>query len=100
MKELPAQQQPSSPDEHLAHWKARRRILVPTRKGGLLDMQIKVLIEATAINGIAVDAVIHARASKRAPMRIFAVVLSDKLPEGEYPIPTLWISSDESTWLN
>jgi hypothetical protein len=64
-------------------------------------MHIELLIEATAINGIPVDAVIHAKATaKRAPMRTFAVVFRDRRPDDEYPIPTLWIKGSDSVWLS
>ena len=99
MTEVPAHQQPTTPDEHLATWKARGRIPVPTRKGNIMDLHIHLFIEATAINGFPVDAVIHAKASKRAPMKVFAVVFSDSQPQDEYPLPVLWVRNESSSWI-
>jgi hypothetical protein len=56
-----------------------------------MALHIYLLIEATALNGLAVDAVLHARATKRAPTKSFCVVFRDKRPLDEYPIPLLWI---------
>ncbi len=99
MTEVPAHQQPMNPGEHLAAWKDRGRIPVPTIKGSILDLHIHLFIEATAINGMRVDAVIHARASKRAPMRVFAVVFSDNQPTDDYPLPVLWVREGSSAWV-
>ena len=99
MTEIPAHQQPFSVVEHIATWKARQRISVPTRKGAIMELRISLLIESTAINGLPVDAVIHARATKRAPTKVFCVVFSDQRPLDEYPLPLLWIKGSESTWL-
>ena len=71
---------------------------MPTRSGGIMELHIHLLIEATAINGLPVDAVIHARASKRAPVKTFAVVFRDAKPDEKYPIPALWVRGAESTW--
>ena len=99
MTEVPAHQQPTNPDQHLAAWKDRGRIPVPTRKGGIMDLHIHLFIEATAINGMPVDVVIHARASKRAPMKIFAVVFGDDPPTDAYPVPVLWVREASSAWI-
>ena len=99
MAEVPAHQQPMTAAEHLAAWKDRGRIPVPTRSGGIMDLHIHLFIEATAINGKRVDAVIHARATKRAPMKVFAVVFSNEQPRDEYPIPVLWVREASSAWI-
>lgn len=62
-------------------------------------MLIIHLIEATAIDGIPIDLVVEARASKRAPYKRFAVVFSQQNPERDYPIPTLWVRNGQSAWL-
>ena len=62
-------------------------------------MLIIHLIEATAIDGMPIDLVVEARASKRAPYNRFAVVFSEQRPDGEYPIPTLWVRQGQSAWL-
>ena len=99
MTEVAAHQQPTTPEEHLAAWKERGRIPVPTRNGNIMDLQIHLLIEATAVNGLHADAVIHARASKRAPVKTFAVVFSDQQPQDEYPLPVLWVRDGSSAWV-
>ena len=99
MAEIPTHQQTATPAEHLAAWKDGGIIAVPTRKGGTMNLSIHLLIEATAINGRRVDAVIHARASKRGPMRVFAVVFSEDRPLDEYPIRVLWVSESSSAWI-
>jgi len=96
---IAAHQQPASLAEHLATWLVRERIPVPARKGAIMALHIYLLIEATALNGLAVDAVLHARATKRAPTKSFCVVFRDKRPLDEYPIPLLWIKGCESVWL-
>ena len=62
-------------------------------------MLIIHLIEATAIDGMPIDLVVEARASKRAPYKRFAVVFSEQRPDREYPIPTLWVRHGQSAWL-
>ena len=99
MTAIAAHQQPASAAEHLATWKDRKRIPVPTRKGAIIDLHISLIIEATAVNGLAVDAVIHARATKQAPTKIFCVVFRDERPLEKYPLPLLWIKGSESVWL-
>ena len=64
-----------------------------------MDLHIHLLVEATAVNGLTVDAVILGRASKRAPIKTFCVIFSEEQPQDEYPIPTLWIKGSESAWL-
>ena len=83
----------------LAAWEDRGRIPVPTRNGAIMDMHILLFIEATAVNGVRVDAVIHGRASKRAPVKVFGVVFSDTRPEDEYPLPVLWVREGSSAWI-
>lgn len=72
---------------------------MPTRNGGIMDLHIDLFIEATAINGMPVDAVIHAKASKRAPMKVFAVVFGDNQPQDKYPLPLLWVCKGSSAWI-
>lgn len=98
--EVPAHTQPRSKVECLSTWKSRRRIPVPTKTGKIMDMLIIHLIEATAIDGIPVDLVVEARASKRGPLKRFAVVFADKKPAEQYPIPTLWVSDGTGSWLS
>ena len=80
-------------------WRERGRIPTPTPSGGIMDMVITHLIEATAIDGVPIDLVVEARATKRAPPKRFAVVFRDEKPEQEYPVPTLWIRRGQADWL-
>ena len=73
---------------------------MPTKSGKIMDMLIIHMVEATATDGVAVDLVVEARATHRAPVRRFAVVFADKKPTGQYPIPTLWCSNGEVSWLS
>lgn len=61
-------------------WRDRGRIPTPSPSGGILDMLIIHLIEVTAIDGMPIDLVVEARASKRAPYKRFAVVFSEQRP--------------------
>jgi hypothetical protein len=72
---------------------------VPTKSGKIIDMLIVHLVEATAIDGIAIDLVVESRARKSGPLKRFAVVFSDKRPREEYPIPTLWVCDGTGIWL-
>ncbi len=99
MAELAAHQQPTTPEQYLSTWKSRRRIPVPTRKGATMDLHIHLLIEASAINGVSVDAVIHANSVKLAPMKTLCVVFSGERPQEEFPMPCLWINGREAAWL-
>jgi hypothetical protein len=99
MSTIPSHEQPTTRQECIDTWRERGRIPTPSPGGGILDMLIIHLIEATAIDGIAVDLVVEARASKRAPPRRFAVVFSKEKPMAQYPVPTLWVRSGQGLWL-
>ena len=90
---------PTSKQACLDQWTSSREIPVPTSTGGVLSMKIERLFECSAVNGLALDLLIDARASKRAPLRQFGVVFSTHLPEGDYPLPTLWLNAGEGRWL-
>lgn len=64
-----------------------------------MDMLIVHLVEATAIDGIPVDLVVEARATKAAPVKRFALVFHEEQPTEDYPIPTLWVSDGTGVWL-
>ena len=49
-------------------WRSRGRIVVPTRKGRLVDLMIVRLYECTAEDGLGLDCLIGARTAKRAPV--------------------------------
>ena len=98
--EVTAHTQPRTKAEWLATWQSSNRIPVPTKSGNIMDMMIVHLIEATAIDGIPVDLVVEARASKRGPLKRFAVVFSEARPRDDYPIPTLWICDGTGSWLS
>ena len=82
-------------------YRAARKLLgtVPTRNGKIMDMLIVHLVEATAIDGIPVDLVVEARATKAAPVKRFALVFHEEQPTEDYPIPTLWVSDGTGVWL-
>ena len=75
----------------VAAWRARGRVPGPTRSGKILDMQIVHMIEATAVDGVPVDLVVEARATKASPVKRFGVVFADDRPVDVYPIPVLWV---------
>jgi len=99
MSSIPSHEQPTTRQECIDTWRDRGRIPTPTPSGGIMDMLIIHLIEATAIDGMPIDLVVEARASKRAPYKRFAVVFSDQRPAQDYPVPTLWVRKGQGSWL-
>jgi hypothetical protein len=99
MSTIPSHEQPTTKKECVDTWRDRRRIPTPSPGGGILDMMIIHLIEATAIDGMPIDLIVEARASKRAPYKRFAVVFSQERPAHVYPVPTLWVRNGQSAWL-
>ena len=96
MAELPPHIRPESKQDCLDTWRSRGRIPVPTKSGTILDMTITLWVDAVAVNGHPADLLLEARASKRAPVRKFAVVFSQRRPEADYGVPVLWVS--EADW--
>ena len=99
MTDLPLHHQPVTPEECRATWKSRGRIPVPTRKGRIMDMAIERLYECSSVNGLPLDLLLDARASKRAPLKTFGVIFSDRQPVEDYPIPVLWVNEGKGTWI-
>ncbi len=90
---------PRSRQACLAEWQAGGKIPVPIRKGGVLNMRLERLFECTAVNGLPLDLLIEARASKRAPPKRFGVIFSAHRPGNDYPLPILWLDNGQGTWL-
>lgn len=74
----------------IARWLRDRVIHVPGKSGRTLQMRILRLYECSAVDGLALDALLLVRASKRAPAREIGVVFSAFRPQQQYPIEVYW----------
>jgi hypothetical protein len=90
---------PATPQDYLDAWRTGTPISVPSRSGKRLGLTIERVYETTRVNGLPLDLLIEARASKRAPPRQFGVIFSDAAPRQDYPIEVLWICAGKSAWL-
>lgn len=90
---------PGSRQACLAQWQVGGTIPVLTRVGGILNMRLQRLYECTAVNGLPLDLLIEARASKRAPPKQFGVIFSEQHPGNDYPLPILWLDKGTATWV-
>ena len=71
------------------HREGRGRISVPIRGNPVVELVITQRIDATAINGLAVNAVIEGRVTNNALVKRFAMVISEHRPGGDYLLPVL-----------
>ena len=55
----------------------------------MVELVITQRIDATAINGLAVNAVIEGRVTNNALVKRFAMVISEHRPGGDYLLPVL-----------
>ena len=97
---MPAQAEHQSPigkTDTLDTWRKRMRIPVPSKAGGIVDVQIAALYETTTMNGLPLDALIEGRTTKDKPLAQFGVVFSSRPPEWDaYGIPVLWIDDTQA----
>ncbi|MEM1154143.1 MAG: hypothetical protein AAGI44_08375 [Pseudomonadota bacterium] len=87
------------PQKCIARWLRDRVIHVRSKSGRALQMRILRLYECSAVDGLALDALLLVRASKRAPAREIGVVFSASKPEHQYPIEVFWarlVDNDDS----
>ena len=99
MAVIPSHMRPVTKQDCIDTWRSNERIPGPTRAGKILDMMIVRLYETTTVDGLALDLLVEARATKRAPLKRFGVLFSDKQPLDDYPIPVLWMRDGEAAWL-
>ena len=92
-------QHPDTAEQAIAAWAETGYLPIPTRSGSTQELQIKLLIECSRVNGLPLDLVIEGRVSKRAPPKRFGVIFSDSEPAADYPLPVLWIGGGLGTWL-
>jgi hypothetical protein len=72
-------------------WRKRDRMPVPTAAGHIIDLQIVVIYETTAVNGQPLDLLVEARKTNNAPVKQFGVIFSENQPDWSvYPMPLLW----------
>ena len=72
---------------------------MPTRSHTIIDLSIVRFYETTHVDGLPLDLLIEARASKRAPLKRFGVLFAETRPLDEYPIPLLWVRSGNAQWV-
>jgi hypothetical protein len=74
MSVIPSHRTATSRQDCIDTWKSKKRISVPTQGGGLMDLWLVNLVEATTLNGKPIDLYVEARASKDASLKRFAVL--------------------------
>lgn len=99
MSVLPPHIKPTTREDCIDTWRSKGRIAVPSRKGQLMDMGIVHFYECGSVDGMPLDLLIEARATKRAPLKRFGVVFADDRPLDDYPIPVLWVREGTGSWI-
>lgn len=80
MSSLADRQEIQTPEDLIAHWRYRKRIIVPNRSGGLSDLIIVSLDTPAKVAGHPVDAIVAAQATTYKPVKSFAVVIEKPPP--------------------